>query len=41
MAHTPYIRDGVPANAKGLAYWIWLAVTVGVMVGVAGFVFLP
>ena len=40
MAHTPYVRDGVTANAKGLAYWAWLAVTLGVMAAVATFVFM-
>lgn len=40
MAHTPYDRDGVTANGKGLAYWVWLTVTLGVMAAVAVFIFM-
>lgn len=40
MANTPLVR-GSSATPKGLAYWLWLIVTLGVMAAVAAFIFMP
>jgi len=44
MVDAPYGRGGIAVEsrtkAKTLSYWLWLAVTLGVMAAVAVFIFL-